>query len=182
MGFGSILVSGATFLYLSDKEVVNNTFATGTQGLTLGSTVHLDIKDVKPGDDIIHYFTITNSGSLDMAKVLLHTNYTVLDSMGNNGTEDFGEHLFMEFLTPDGQIILQNQSLADLKKRTDSGESPDISGFNTNRMNLRVGEAKIIAMRFHFNDNDQDQNIFQGDQITLHWNLEAVQGIGNVHQ
>ena len=161
--------------------MIQNTFATGTQGLTLGSTVQLDLTDVKPGDDIIRHFTVTNSGSLDLAKILLHTDYTVRDSTANNGTKDFGEHLFMEWITSDGQIVLPNQSLADLKKRTNSGDSPDISALYTNQMKLRVGEAQMIAMRIRFHDNDQNQNIFQGDQITLHWNLEAIQGKGSLH-
>ncbi|MFF0829666.1 TasA family protein [Brevibacillus sp. NPDC003359] len=178
VGVGSALVGGATFAYFSDQEVVNNTFAAGTLDLSVNKQVVYDVKNIKPGDYMVRYFTIKNSGTLDIEKVLMHSKYTVSDAKGDNGTEDFGDHLYVEFLTSDGQVILLNESLGELQRKTSNGQSPDISTLYTSLKKLPVGDEDTIAMKVIFKENGQDQNKFQGDTLSLTWNLEAFQGKG----
>lgn len=178
LGIGSAFVGGATFAYFSDKEAVANTFATGTIDLTVDKKVVFDVNNIKPGDYMVRYFTIKNSGTLDISEVLMHTDYAVTDERGNNGTDDFGKHLYVDFLTSDGQVILLNQSLADLKELTKNGKSMDIATLYTDLVNLPVGDSDTICIKIRFNDNGQEQNVFQGDTLQLTWNLEAKQGKG----
>jgi spore coat-associated protein N len=178
IALGASLVGGATFAYFSDQEEVNNSFAAGTLDLTVDPTVVFDVANLKPGDFMVRDFDITNSGTINIEDVLMHTSYSVIDGNGDNGSEDFGKHLFIEFLTSDGDLILQNKSLADLKKMTQQGKSPDISNIYLKLKNLPVGDSDRVVMKINFVDNGQDQNIFQEDSIKLTWTLEAKQGAG----
>ncbi len=178
LGIGAALLGGATFAYFSDKETVNNTFAAGTLDLSVNPTTVFDIQNLKPGDYMVRYFNIINSGTLYIKDVLLHTNYTITDVKGDNGSDDFAKHLNVEFLTSDGQVILLNKSLKELKDLTDNHQSPDISSLYTYLKDLPVGDTDVIAMKIVFVENGKDQNIFQGDKVQLTWTLEANQTAG----
>jgi len=178
VGLGAALVSGGTFAYFSDTAAVNNTFATGTLDLSVNPTVAFDIANLKPGDYMVRYFEITNSGTLDIKDVLMKTSYTIEDAKGDNGSEDFANYLNVEFLTSDGQVVLLNQSLAKLKQLSDNGKAPDISSLYGFLKDLPVGDSDVICMKIVFTDTGLDQNIFQGDKVNLKWTLEARQGKG----
>ncbi|MED4586374.1 TasA family protein [Brevibacillus choshinensis] len=178
LGIGLALVGGGTFAYFSDTEEVNNSFAAGTLDLTVNPTVVFDVHNLKPGDFMVRDFDITNSGTIDIEDVLMHTNYSVIDGNGDNGNADFGKHIFIEFLTSDGDLILLNKSLADMRKLTQQGKSPDISNLYLKLKNLPVGDSDRIVMKINFVDNGLDQNIFQEDTLKLTWTLEAKQGAG----
>ncbi|HZG16632.1 MAG TPA: TasA family protein [Candidatus Bathyarchaeia archaeon] len=178
VGLGAALVSGGTFAYFSDTAEVNNTFATGTLDLSVNPTVAFDIANLKPGDYMVRYFEITNSGTLDIQDVLMKTSYTIEDAKGDNGSEDFANYLNVEFLTSDGQVVLLNQSLAKLKQLSENGKAPDISSLYGFLKHLPVGDSDVICMKIVFTDTGLDQNIFQGDKVNLKWTLEAHQGKG----
>ena len=46
---------------------------------------------------MIRTFELQNNGTLDIEKVLLETNYSVIDAKNDN-TDDFGKHIEVEFL------------------------------------------------------------------------------------
>lgn len=178
VSLGAALIGGGTFAYFSDTEKVENTFAAGNLDLSVNPTVAFDIADLAPGDYMVRSFDITNSGSLDIKSVLMHTKYEVVDKKGDNGGEDFGKHFNVEFLTSDGQVLLLNRSLADLQALTTKGSSPDITTLYTELKKLPKGDRDRIVMKIVFVDNGADQNAFQGDSIKLTWSLEAKQEAG----
>src|SRR5690625_7667399 len=92
---GLTLVSGGTYAYFSDSEVTNNTFAAGTLDLSVEPTAIIDVDNLKPGDSMTRNFELQNNGTLDIEKVTLETDYSVIDANGDN-TEDFGEHIEVE--------------------------------------------------------------------------------------
>lgn len=178
VGLGAALVGGGTFAYFNDTAEVNNTFAAGKLDLSVNPSVAFDITNLKPGDYMVRYFEISNSGTLDIENVLMNTTYTIDDAKGDNGSEDFADYLNVEFLTSDGQVVLLNQSLAKLKELSDSGNAPDISSMYGFLKHLPVGDSDIICMKIVFTDTGLNQNIFQGDKVNLKWTLEAKQGKG----
>lgn len=94
---GLSLIAGGTYAYFSDSEVSNNTFAAGTLDLAIEPTEIINVENLKPGDWMVRTFELQNNGTLDIEKVFLETDYTIIDANGDN-TEDFGEHIQVEFL------------------------------------------------------------------------------------
>ncbi|MGC5325283.1 TasA family protein [Brevibacillus sp. SYSU BS000544] len=179
IGLGAALIGGGTYAYFNDTAEVNNKFAAGKLDLSVNPTVAFDVQNLKPGDFMVRYFDIMNSGTLDIKDVLMHTSYTIDDAKGDNGSNDFASHLNVEFLTSDGQVIVLNKTLKELKALTDNKKSPDISSlYKTKDKDLPVGDIDTVAMKIVFNDNGQDQNIFQGDKVNLKFKLEATQTAG----
>ncbi len=178
VGLGAALIGGGTFAYFNDKETVNNTFAAGTLDLTVKPTEVFKVSNLKPGDTMTRKFVISNSGTLNIQDVLMHTGYKVTDKKGDNGAEDFASHLRVNFMTSDGQLILWKDTLKELKAMTDKGQSPDIATYYSKLRGLPVGDKDEILIQIEFVDNGKDQNIFQGDGVELTWTLEAKQGKG----
>ena len=89
---GAALVGGGTFAFFSDKEVSNNTFASGTLDLALNPSTIVKVDNLKPGDTIEKEFKLENKGTLDIKKVLLTTEYDVED-MKKDNKRDFGEDI-----------------------------------------------------------------------------------------
>jgi len=191
LGIG--LIGGGTFAYFSDVEETNNTFAAGTLDLSVDPTVIIDVDNLKPGDVMTREFYLINDGSLDIAEVLIHTEYTVDDAKGDNGDEDFGEHILVHFLEnvdktgfdPDTwewnyNDVISSTTLADLRDMTpDAVESLQewwhIFGEESG---LVAGDDDYMYVAFEFVDNGQDQNVFQGDTLHLKWTFEAKQTEG----
>src|SRR5699024_3925511 len=84
---GFSLVGGGTFAYFSDTVTTENTFAAGTLDLSVNPEVIIDVDNLKPGDSVQNGFELINNGSLDIERVTLETDYTVIDAAGDN-TED----------------------------------------------------------------------------------------------
>ncbi len=82
---------------LGDKEVSNNTFASGTLDLALNPSTIVKVDNLKPGDTIEKEFKLENKGTLDIKKVLLTTEYDVEDVKKDN-KRDFGEDIEVVFL------------------------------------------------------------------------------------
>src|SRR5699024_12752941 len=91
------MISGVTYAYLNSSEKSNNTFAAGNLDLTMEATEVVDLEDMNPGDTVTKDFELSNSGTLDIEKILLEPDYSVIDAEGDN-TDDFGKHIQVEFL------------------------------------------------------------------------------------
>jgi spore coat-associated protein N len=175
---GISLIGGGTFAYFSDSETTENTFAAGTLDLSVDPTTIIDVDNIKPGDSMVRTFELQNNGSLDIESVSLDTAYTVDDAEGNN-TEDFGEHILVEFLYNADKLdeVIYQTTLAELQDM-----SPEVVGEHIFdpllEDGLPSGEIDDLVVQFNFVDNDEDQNEFQGDALNLEWTFTATQTDG----
>jgi spore coat-associated protein N len=175
---GISLIGGGTFAYFSDTETTENTFAAGTLDLSAEPTEIINVENIKPGDSMIRTFELQNNGSLDIHRVFLDTEYTVDDAEGNN-SEDFGEHIEVEFLYNVDKLdeVIYSTTLAELQEM-----SPEVVGEHVLdpilEDGLPSGEIDDLAVKFNFIDNGEDQNEFQGDGLNLEWTFTATQTDG----
>ncbi|MFD2656351.1 CalY family protein [Gracilibacillus thailandensis] len=176
---GLSLVGGGTFAYFSDSEVTNSTFAAGTLDLTAEPTEIINIDNLKPGDQMIRTFELQNNGSLDIARVLLDTDYSVIDANDDN-TEDFGEHIKVEFLMNLDKFdeVVYETTLADLKSMTPEAVAESAIIPILGEEGLPSGTLDDLSVKFVFVDNGEDQNQFQGDSLELEWTFNAQQTDG----
>lgn len=176
------LIGGGTYAYFSDTETSVNTFAAGTLDLSLNPTEIVNVDNIKPGDSMLRSFTLTNNGSLEIAKVLLKTDYTVTNKDGAEpNTEDFGEHIQVRFMWNDGNQeapIIYEESLAKLKAMDPEALYDVVFKPQWKVQGLPAGQTDKLSVQFVFVDNGEDQNQFQGDKLELTWNFEAKQGEG----
>mgnify|MGYP001255359215 FL=1 len=176
---GIILIAGGTYAYFSDSEISNNTFAAGTLDLSMNPSEIINIGNLKPGDSMIRDFELHNSGTLDMSKVTLDTDYKVNDANGDN-TEDFGEHIQVEFLYNMNNLdqVIYETTLAELKEMTPEAISQHIFYPMLGEKGLKAGDYHDFVVKFIFVDNGEDQNQFQGDSLELEWTFTAYQTEG----
>lgn len=191
---GISLVGGGTFAYFNDVETYDNTFAAGTLDLDLNPEVIFNVSNLKPGDYMIRQFDMENNGSLDIAKVLLKTSYTVTDAKNNNGNNDFGDHIYVDFLVNKGDkkdhTVLEGLSLKTLKGMTEDDLAKTFEsewkkiwgpvGYWEHTLvdGIEAGGKDNMKVKIYFKDNKQDQNIFQGDSLKLEWKFTAKQTDG----
>src|SRR5699024_5681750 len=152
---GLTLITGGTYAYFSSTAVTENTFAAGTLDLSVEPDVIVDIDNLKPGDTFIRDFELHNNGTLDIERVLLETKYTVIDA-NNDNTNDFGEHIKVEFLYNADQFneVVYETTLAELKDLTPEAVGENIFG---EQEGLEVGVQNDLVVKFHFVDNGEDQ-------------------------
>ncbi|WP_018930471.1 CalY family protein [Gracilibacillus lacisalsi] len=176
---GLSLVGGGTFAYFSDSEVTNSTFAAGTLDLNAEPTEIINIDNLKPGDQMIRTFELQNNGSLDIARVLLDTDYSVIDANDDN-TEDLGEHIKVEFLMNLDKFdeVVYETTLADLKSMTPEAVAESAIIPILGEEGLPSGTLDDLSVKFVFVDNGEDQNQFQGDSLELEWTFNAQQTDG----
>ena len=176
---GVTLIGGGTYAYFSDSVETQNTFAAGTLDLSINPTQLINVDNIKPGDSFIRDFELQNGGTLDIGKVLLETDYTVVDAEGNN-TEDFGEHIQVEFLynVDNFDDIIFETTLSELKTMTPEAINQNIFYPEFGDKGLPVGNTHDLIVKFVFMDNGQDQNQFQGDSLDLTWTFNAQQTDG----
>jgi len=176
---GVCLITGGTFAYFSDTEETNNTFAAGTLDLSVDPEVIIEMDNMVPGDYQFRTFYLENNGSLDIEEVLLNTSYEVQDANGDN-TEDFGDHIQVNFLEnvdkgePHGyNDIIYSATLAELQEETPDAVEKNILGFEGEQSGLPSDTEDTMYVEFEFVENNEDQNQFQGDTLTLNWSFEA---------
>lgn len=176
---GLALIGGGTYAYFSDSVETQNTFAAGTLDLSVNPTQLIDVDNIKPGDSFIRNFELQNGGTLDIGKVLLETDYTVIDAKGDN-TEDFGEHIQVEFLynVDNFEDVIFETTLSELKGMTPEAINQNIFYPDIGDKGLPVGDTHDLIVKFVFMDNDEDQNQFQGDSLELTWTFNAQQTEG----
>ncbi|RST72825.1 cell division protein FtsN [Siminovitchia acidinfaciens] len=176
---GIALISGGTYAYFSDNKMTDNTFASGTLDLSVNPNTLINVKNIKPGDSFLRNFTLKNNGTLDIGKVIIETDYTVIDAMGDN-TEDFGNHIAVEFLLnmdKNNQPIYKT-TLASLKNMSPDAVAKNITIPAIGKGGLPSGASERLVVKFSFVDNGKDQNQFQGDSLKLEWKFVAMQAFG----
>ncbi|MBS4208689.1 CalY family protein [Bacillus sp. FJAT-50079] len=171
---GISLIGGGTYAYFSDSEVTNNTFAAGTLDLSVNPTQLINVNNIKPGDSFLRDFELINNGSLDIGKVLLETDYT---ADGVEGSDDFGEHIQVEFLynVDNFDEVIFETTLAELKNMTPEAVNRNIFYPDFGDKGLPVGKTHDLIVKFTFIDNGEDQNQFQGASLNLTWTFNAQQ-------
>ncbi|MEK4677369.1 MULTISPECIES: TasA family protein [Bacillus] len=175
---GLSLVGGGTYAYFSDQEVTNNKFATGTLDFSMQPTTSLNLDNLKPGDKILKKFNIKNSGTLDIKDILMKVDYTVNDLKKDNSVEDFGKHIKVQFLWDwdPKKSPIHETTLAELKS-----QQPEIASQKiflskwAETGGLKAGKMDWFWIKFIFEDNGTDQNMFQGDSIALKIEFQANQ-------
>ncbi|MFY0544547.1 TasA family protein [Brevibacillus sp. H7] len=178
VGLGAALIGGGTFAYFNDTAQIENTMAMGTLDLSVNPSTVFNLSNMKPGDWVNGSYTIANTGELDIAKVLLSTSYNVTDNGLPNGSEDIGEHIFVncKVNTDHGEVIVFNKSLAELAELTEDNR-PDLIDWD-GEGHLPVEDIDDIVFNIEFRDNGDNQNVFQGDEVALTWTFEATQTDG----
>lgn len=179
---GISLIGGGTYAYFSDNKVTDNTFASGTLDLSVNPNTLINVKNIKPGDSFLRDFKLVNNGSLDIGKVIIETDYEVVDAKGDN-TEDFGEHISVEFLLnmdKHNQPIYKT-TLAKLKNMTPDAIAKNITIPAIGEDGLPSGSSNRLVVKFQFVDNGEDQNQFQGDSLNLEWTFTALQTEASNH-
>ncbi|GLO65743.1 CalY family protein [Oceanobacillus kimchii] len=176
---GLTLIGGGTYAYFSDSVTTNNTFAAGTIDLGVDPTEIISVDNIKPGDVITRDFELQNNGTLDIEKVLLDTDYTVVDANGDN-SEDFGDHIRVEFLYNADKLdeVIYETTLAELKEMTPEAVNENVFYPLLGEQGLPVDSIDDLVVQFQFVDNGEDQNQFQGDSLELSWTFTALQTEG----
>ncbi|GIN71386.1 cell division protein FtsN [Bacillus sp. J14TS2] len=176
---GVTLIGSGTYAYFSDSAETNNTFAAGTLDLSVNPTQIINVDNIKPGDSFIRDFELHNNGTMDIGKVLLEASYTVVDAKGDN-TEDFGEHIEVEFLYNLDKFdeVIYQTTLAELKNLNPEVINEKVFGEIFDGEGLPVGGENDLVVKFTFKDNGTDQNQFQGDSLDLTWTFNAQQKEG----
>ncbi|MFJ7677912.1 TasA family protein [Peribacillus sp. NPDC097198] len=176
---GISLIGGGTFAYFSDSADASGTFAAGTLDLSVQPTKIIDISNIAPGDSMTRVFELHNDGTLDIKDVTLGTQYSVVDTKGDN-TEDFGKYIEVEFLYNMDQYneIIYKTTLDKLKGMSPKAVSEKIFNEALDGGILKVGDEHDLVVKFNFIDNEGDQNQFQGDKLKLSWTFNATQGKG----
>lgn len=178
---GLSFIGGGTYAYFSDQVVTNNKFAAGTLDLAMNPTTSLDLNNLKPGDKILKKFNLKNSGTLDIKDIVMKIDYTVNDFIQNNQEEDFGKYIRVQFLLdwdPEKRPVYET-TLAELKE-----QDPEIISKTvfqpkwTELGGLKPGKMDWFWMKFIFEDNGTNQNMFQGDSIALKMEFQANQTEG----
>ncbi|MDP1459942.1 TasA family protein [Bacillus wiedmannii] len=178
---GLSFIGGGTYAYFSDQVVTNNTFATGTLDLAMHPTTSLNLNQLKPGDKILKKFNLKNSGTLDIQDIVMKIDYKVNDALKNNQVDDFGKHIKVQFLWDwdPAKSPVYETTLAELKEQGSEMVSKKVFASKwIESGGLQPGKTDWFWMRFTFEENGKDQNIFQGDSIALQMEFQANQTEG----
>lgn len=173
------MISGGTYAYFSSTAKADSSFASGTLNLAVNPSTIINIDNLKPGDYMDRYFTLTNGGSLDISEVLLSTEFT-------SSNPAFADHImvkFMQNMDKNGHAyedsILYEKTLAELVN-----EKPDLVDKLSNSANfedggLGAGDEDNLIVRFEFIETGKDdQNHLQGANLQLEWTFTAKQTDG----
>ena len=178
---GLSLIGGGTYAYFSDQEVTNNTFAAGTLDLSINPQTIVNLENMKPGDSKTTEFKLANNGSLKIKNVNLKTAYSVIDAKGDNGSEDFGKHIRVNFLwnwDKENEPIFETTLLELKNMDPDVVKKNVLDPFFAKNGGLEPGAVNDLWVQFEFIDNGKDQNVLQGDQLKLDWTFTANQTAG----
>lgn len=179
--FGLSFIGGGTYAYFSEQVETNNTFAAGTLDLAMHPTTSLNLSNLKPGDKILKKFNLKNSGTLDIKDIVMKIDYTVNDDMKNNQKDDFGKYIKVQFFwdwNPEKSPVYET-TLAELKEQGSKIVSEKVFESKwTASGGLQSGKMDWFWIKFIFEDNGRDQNMFQGDSISLNMEFQANQTEG----
>lgn len=181
---GLSLIGGGTYAYFSDTEVNNSSFAAGTLDINVAgkdkANAIIDVENIKPGDTMTRKFNLNNTGSLDVSKVILSTDYSVKDAKGDNEGRDLGSDIEVTFLynKDKGNTVVKKTTLAQLKSY-DVTEKDLLAWLFGGKENggLKAKTSDELEVKFEFLDKG-NQNHFQGDSLQLKWTFDAKQTAG----
>ncbi|MGN7408088.1 TasA family protein [Sporosarcina sp. SAFN-010] len=176
------MIGGGTYAYFNDVETSTNTFAAGTLDLTLNPVEIIKVDNIKPGDWMNRTFKLENTGSLDISKIFLTTDYT-------ESVAGFGDHIVVDFLKNEdkGSIlgesnVIVSKTLNELKSMSADAvknESPKFFGWQGGeKSGIKAGTTDNMYVKFRFNDNGADQNAYQKASLELKWKFDAQQTAG----
>jgi len=177
---GICLITGGTYAYFSDTAETSNTFAAGILDLSADPTTIINVENIKPGDSLYRNFSLTNEGTLDIEKVFVETAYSVTDAKGDNGEEDFGEHIEVEFLynNDNSDEVIFRTTLAELVEMTPEAIDQNIMYPWYGEKGIAVDSTHDFTVKFNFVDTGENQNVFQGDSLDLTWTFVSIQENG----
>ncbi|MGD7009448.1 TasA family protein [Metabacillus sp. 84] len=179
---GLTLVGGGTYAYFSDKADAKGTFAAGTLDLAVGpEEMVIELENMKPGDWATRAFKLENKGTLDIKKVFLMTDYTVMNKDGaDQNVQDLGKHIQVNFLYNADKLndVIYSTTLSELKKMDPNAIDKNVFTPMMEKKGLAAGTTDDLFVQFEFVENDKDQNEFQGDALELKWTFEAQHGKG----
>ncbi|MDN4523021.1 CalY family protein [Fictibacillus fluitans] len=180
---GLSLIGGGTYAYFSDSAEASSTFAAGTLDLSVDPTTVVDISNLKPGDTMFRYFELKNDGTLPIKRVFLGTDYTVTDAKGDNGNDDFGKHIRVNFLynVDKSDEVFLSTTLSELKTMDPKVIKNKFEAYVSDAWGTKglvPGTKDVLGVEFEFVDNGKDQNVFQGDSLNLKWTFNAEQTRG----
>ena len=182
---GLSLMGGGTYAYFSDTETTNNTFGMGTLDVSVDPEVIVDVNDLKPGDTILKEFKLGNEGTLDIKSISLLTDYNVIDAEGDNKGADLGDHIRVNFLwnwDKESEPVFET-TLSELQSMDPDTVAKDVfDPLWKQRGGLDVGDEDTLWVQFEFVDNNEDQNMFQGDDLNLTWKFQANQTDGKDYE
>lgn len=176
------MIGGGTYAYFNDVEVSENTFAAGTLDLAVNPTTIIDVANIKPGDWMYREFKLENNGSLDISQVNLSTGFT-------ESVAGFGDHIVVEFLRNEdkGSVLgasnvidsMTLTELANMSADAVKNNSPKWFGWQLGeKSGLKAGTEDKLHVMFRFNENGNDQNVYQGANLQLEWTFDARQTAG----
>ncbi|MFU8692002.1 TasA family protein [Rossellomorea sp. FS2] len=181
---GLSLIGGGTYAYFSDTAEATGTFAAGTLDLNVDPTTLVKVENLKPGDWVRKDFKLVNNGSLDIGSIDMITEYTVIDAKNNNGGEDFGDHIQVDFFYNNSghEEVFHDTTLSELK-----ATDPKVIMNKYLKAAHKGGSFKSknessFTVQFSFKENDKDQNKFQGDKLELKWSFIGKQTAGERKQ
>jgi len=179
------MIGGGTYAYFSDVETSVNTFAAGTLDLALSPQEIINVDNIKPGDRMNKTFTLKNEGSLDIAKVLLNTDYEVINKVGEpvnigNLADNIRVNLMWNITA--GEMPVVWTTLAELKEMTPEAIATKYWGPFEMSGGLKPNKSNVLNVTFEFINKDEPQNEFQGDSLILTWDFDARQGNGKLVQ
>ncbi|MFD1928590.1 TasA family protein [Sporosarcina siberiensis] len=172
------MIGGGTYAYFNDVETSVNQFAAGTLDLTLNPETIISVNKIKPGDWMDRTFALENTGSLDISKVLLTTDYT-------ESVAGFGEHIVVDFLRNEDKSgvlglsnVITSKKLSELKSMTADAVENKTFFQLWEGSGLEAGDTDNLYVKFRFNENNQDQNAYQNATLELKWKFDAKQTAG----
>jgi len=165
----SLIVEG-TRAYFADTTAVESFVANGTLNLGVSKETLFQIENLVPGDTVESNIELSNDGNIDMEKVLLYSNYKVIDNGDPNNGDDLGNHIQVSFIHDDNEKenLLFQKTLSELNKNPAEILQAFPSG----------SASESITVQFTFVDNGENQNHFQSDKLQIEWEFEAMQRDG----
>jgi len=176
---GMALISGGTFSYFSDTEVITpEEISSGTLDLGVvdiskkDDEVNFEMGKIQPGDEFGYSFELSNKGNLDIGKVNLNTDYTVNGKKPKK--KDIGSQIAVKSIVVDGyEIIKEEQGLTLYDLSSEEGETliDLLKALSENEGN-QIINVKVLL---EFTQKEGKQNEYQGKTIKLTWTFDAMQ-------
>ncbi|MEH7075445.1 TasA family protein [Neobacillus drentensis] len=173
---GLSLIGGGTYAYFNTTATQTSSFASGTLNMAVNPTVAVPLTNLKPGDTMPKEFTLTNTGTLDIKKVFLHTDYSISDLAGNSvapATQDrLADAIVVDFLVNVGDPkegetknyeVVASKSLRQLKAMTPDNLAKEFDGRleqinnSTSHPNYKVVWDLVDGIKAGTSENSTDK-------------------------